>query len=91
MTISDDDNYLGFSCSLQLALSAGELRLTSADPSVQPFLDYRHLSDPFDLERMRKAIRLALRLTEHRGRTSYASERHPPMQTWPLMPRWMRG
>jgi choline dehydrogenase-like flavoprotein len=63
--ISDDDNYLGLSCSLQLALSAGELRLTSTDPSVQPFLDYRHLTDRFDTERMRKAIRLALRLSEH--------------------------
>src|SRR2546422_8610213 len=38
------------SCSLQLALSAGELRLTSTDPRVQPFLDYRHLTDPFDTE-----------------------------------------
>src|SRR5438128_1022157 len=65
VTISDDDNYLGLSCSLQLALSAGELHLTSADPSVQPSLDYRHLTDPFDTERMRKAIHLALRLTEH--------------------------
>lgn len=63
--INDDDNYLGFSCSLQLALSVGELRLTSPDPHVQPFLDYRHLSDPFDIERLRKAIRLAIRLTAH--------------------------
>ena len=57
--INDDDNYLGISCSLQLALGAGELRLTSADPHVQPFLDYHYLTDPFDRERMRKAIRLA--------------------------------
>ena len=63
--ISDDDNYLGFSCSLQLALGAGELRLTSADPHVQPFLDYRYLTHPFDRERLRKAIRLALQLTAH--------------------------
>jgi choline dehydrogenase len=61
--IGDNDNYLGFSCSLQLALSAGELRLTSPDPQVQPLLDYQSLSHPFDRERMRKAIRLALKLT----------------------------
>jgi choline dehydrogenase len=60
--IGDDDNYLGISCSLQLALGAGELRLTSADPQVPPFLDYRYLTDPFDRERMRKAIRLAVRM-----------------------------
>jgi choline dehydrogenase-like flavoprotein len=29
---------------------------------VQPLLDYRYLTDPFDLERMRKAMRLAVRL-----------------------------
>jgi choline dehydrogenase-like flavoprotein len=63
--ISDDDNYLGVSCSLQLALSAGELRLTSPDPHVQPWLDYRHLTDPFDTERLRQAIRLAIRLAAH--------------------------
>jgi choline dehydrogenase len=61
--IGDNDNYLGFSCSLQLALSAGELRLTSPDPQVQPQLDYRSLTHPFDRERMRKAIRLAVKLT----------------------------
>jgi choline dehydrogenase len=62
VVINDDDNYLGLSCSLQLALSAGELRLTSADPRVQPFLDYRYISDPFDAERLRKAVRLAVRM-----------------------------
>ena len=62
VVIADDDNYLGLSCSLQLALGAGELRLTSADPHVQPLLDYNYLTDPFDRERMRQAIRLAVRL-----------------------------
>jgi choline dehydrogenase len=64
VTINDDDNYVGIGCSLQLALSAGELRLVSSDPHVQPFLDYRYMTDPdgFDLERLRKAMRLAVRL-----------------------------
>jgi choline dehydrogenase-like flavoprotein len=60
--VNDDDNYVGMSCSLQLALGAGELRLTSPDPHVQPFLNYNYCTDPFDCERMRKAIRLAVRL-----------------------------
>jgi choline dehydrogenase len=60
--IGDDDNYLGLSCSLQLALSAGELRLASPDPHVHPILNYNSLSHPFDVERMRKAIRLILKL-----------------------------
>ena len=47
--------------------SAGELRLTSPDPHVQPLLDYSYLTDPFDRERMRKAIRLAVRLAAGSG------------------------
>jgi len=62
VAINDDDNYLGISCSLQLALGAGELRLTSPDPHVQPFLDYRYLTHPFDRERMRQAVRLAVHM-----------------------------
>jgi choline dehydrogenase len=64
VVIDDDANYLGISCSLQLALGAGELRLTSADPHVQPLLNYNYLTDPFDRERMRKAVRLAVRLAQ---------------------------
>jgi choline dehydrogenase len=79
--ISDDDNYLGFSCSLQLALSAGELRLTSPDPHVQPFLDYRHLTDPLDTERLRKAIRLAVRLTAHPAFQDILGDRVLPTDT----------
>ena len=76
--ITDDGNYIGISASLQLALSAGELRLTSADPNVQPFLDYRSLSDPFDLERMRKAIRLCARLGEHPAFRDLLTDRVSP-------------
>jgi choline dehydrogenase len=65
--IGDDDNYLGLSCSLQLALGAGELRLTAADPHVPPFLDYRYLTGPCDRERLRQAIRLAVRLAADRA------------------------
>ena len=48
----------GFSIAMQKALSVGELRLSSSDPNDQPKLDYRYLTDPFDLERMRGAVRL---------------------------------
>jgi len=81
VTINDDDNYLGISCSLQLALSAGELRLTSSDPYVQPFLDYRYLADPFDGERMRKAIHLAVRLAADPAFNDLLVERVTPTAT----------
>ena len=63
--INDDDNYLGIGAGLQLAVGSGELKLASSDPTVQPFLDYRYLTDPFDRERMRKGIRMAVELGEH--------------------------
>ena len=50
---------------LNLALGAGELRLTSTDPHVQPHLNYKYLRDPFDRERLRESVRLCLRLGEH--------------------------
>jgi choline dehydrogenase len=45
------------------AVGAGELTLTSADPHVQPALDYRYLADPWDRARLREAVGHALRLT----------------------------
>jgi choline dehydrogenase len=51
--------------SLYLAMSAGELTLQSADPHVQPRLEYRYLRDEFDRKRMRELVRTAVRLGEH--------------------------
>ena len=50
---------------LNLAESAGELRLASADPAVQPTLDYRYLESDFDRKRLRDAVRLCVRLGQH--------------------------
>ena len=49
---------------LNLALGAGELRLGSPDPHVQPVLDYNYLQEPFDRERLREAVRICLELAE---------------------------
>ncbi len=51
------------SVGIYLAAGKGELRLTSADPDVQPFLDYRFLQEPFDVQRMRDGVRLAVELS----------------------------
>jgi choline dehydrogenase len=63
----EDADPLGirFTVILEKALSAGEIRLASADPYVQPLLDYRLLSHPFDVERMRHAVRLAVQLAQN--------------------------
>ena len=62
--INDDLNYIGMSASLQLALGQGELTLQSADPHVQPHLNYNYYQEEEDLRRMREAIRLGVRVAE---------------------------
>ena len=54
-----------FVCVLGQAVGSGELKLTSADPHVQPHLDYRYLVDPWDRQRLREAVRICVRLVEH--------------------------
>jgi choline dehydrogenase len=49
---------------LELPVSVGELRLTCTDPSVQPALDYRLLTHPWDRERLRAAVRLCVQLLQ---------------------------
>jgi choline dehydrogenase-like flavoprotein len=47
---------------LEKALAAGQIRLAAADPYVPAVLEYRLLSHPVDLERMRQAVRLIVQL-----------------------------
>ena len=49
-------------CRLYLAKSAGQVRLTSTDPHVQPYLDFKFLEDPWDRERFREGVRIIMRL-----------------------------
>ena len=65
MRFNSEERLLIMSVGIYLALSAGELRIVSADPNVQPALDYNYLSNPYDIERLRQGVRLAQRLAEH--------------------------
>ena len=76
--INDDGNYIGISAGLYLAVGAGELTLTSPDPDVQPFLNYNYLTEPFDRERMRRAIRDAIQLGEYPAFKELLIERVSP-------------
>jgi choline dehydrogenase len=49
---------------LELPMSTGAIRLASADPSVQPHLEYRLLTHPRDRERLRAAVRLCVDLLQ---------------------------
>jgi len=64
--------------SLELQLSAGELRLTSSDPDEQPSLDYRYLQYDEDLRRMREAVRLCVSLGQHEKFTDIIESRIEP-------------
>jgi choline dehydrogenase len=47
---------------LELPISAGEVRLASNDPAVQPHLEYRLLTQAWDRERLRAAVRFCVEL-----------------------------
>jgi choline dehydrogenase len=58
----DHEPRIGVSALLMHAVSAGELRLASADPEVQPAIDLGFFREPDDLRRMRAMIALAMEL-----------------------------
>ena len=72
------DQGFRFSCALELPMSAGELRLSSADPNVQPQFNYHYLDDAFDRERLRGAIRLCVRLLEGESYKDMVASRTAP-------------
>ena len=47
---------------LELPMSTGEIRLASTDPTIQPHLEYRLLTHPWDRERLRSAVRFCVDL-----------------------------
>ena len=62
--IPDSESCAGISVGIQKAVTAGRLRLASGDPQAHPSLDYRYLTDAWDRERIRGAVRLAVELSE---------------------------
>lgn len=83
-----------FTCILELADGAGELRLAATDPTVQPKLDYRYLVEPRDRERLREAVRLCARLLEHETYRDIVEERLQPtdaeLASDEALDNWMR-
>jgi predicted dehydrogenase (TIGR03970 family) len=68
----------GIGIALENASTAGQLRLTSADPHLHPELDYRYLSDPWDCARMRAAVHLVIKLSQHPAYQPLVAERLTP-------------
>ena len=77
------DNPIGMHmyASLHLPVGSGEMRLTSPDMDIQPFLDYKYLEDPWDRQRMRECVRLCLRLGKDSSFQDIAQECIQPSET----------
>jgi choline dehydrogenase len=78
MRFNNEQRLLLMSVGIYLALSAGALRLASADPRVQPVLDYNYMAHPKDRERMRDGVRLCHRLTEYPDFAQIIASPHQP-------------
>jgi choline dehydrogenase-like flavoprotein len=66
---------------LLFPVGSGELRLTSRDPDIQPFLDYNYLADPIDRQRLRAGVRQALALAEQNGLKGIMGPRLNPTES----------
>ena len=58
---------IGMTAAIYLAESAGEMRLRSTDPRIQPYLDYNLLATEFDRDRMREAVHICLELAKNQA------------------------
>ena len=67
-------------CILDLAVGAGELRLTSADANIQPSLDYRYLREEFDRRRMRDMVHMCIKLGKHEEFKNILTQRITPTE-----------
>ena len=94
--VSGDTKPFGFYivAALYLAIGKGELKLASKDPHVQPVLDYNFLTEAFDRERLREAVRLTIQLTNDEAFKDIVAERLNPtdadLATDDALDAWMQ-
>jgi choline dehydrogenase len=83
-----------FTCIIELAVGAGELKLASTDPHDQPHLNFRYLEDAWDRERLREGVRLCLKLLEHQSYRDIIEECIAPtpqdLESDESLDRWLR-
>ena len=59
------EQLMGIGVALEDPSNSGELAITTTDPDTQPTIDYGHLATPWDLTRMRQAVRTTIKLSEY--------------------------
>ena len=72
------DRTARIACALELPEGSGWVRLASADPAVQPAINYRYLHHDNDMRRMRDAVRLAASLLESESYRNVMEHRIAP-------------
>ena len=93
--VSSDSRPIGFyvQALLYLADGSGTIGLVSADPLVQPFLDYNYLTEESDRRRLREAVRIAVGLSELGPLAELVEERIGPedadLASDAALDRWM--
>ena len=75
---SVDFDGIGMAVLLGLAQGAGELRLASGNPKIQPVLDYNYLQEFGDRERLRLGVRLSLELARYSELSRFVKHRLDP-------------
>ncbi|MBI3968925.1 MAG: mycofactocin system GMC family oxidoreductase MftG [Chloroflexi bacterium] len=63
---------------LEGAVGSGKLSLASADPRVQPNVNYRYLTDSWDRERLREGVRRGIELSQHPAFRGVITQRIAP-------------
>lgn len=61
-----DTSVIQMMIGLALEESSGQLKLASSSPYIHPILDYNYLTASADRERFRDAVRLSVRLSQHK-------------------------
>lgn len=81
--VAADDGQIGVGMivAIWLAAGQGQLRLRSADPHVQPLLDYNYLVEERDRRRMREGVRVCLRIAQDEEYSRILRERVDPLDS----------
>ncbi len=75
-----DEEGIRFTCMVELAQSAGELRLNPNDPHGQMFINYRNLEHPKVRERTREGVRIISDMVEHESFNVIVEELISPVE-----------
>lgn len=84
-----------FMSAVEMVRSRGRLTLQSADPKQPPFMHFNHLADPWDHERLRAGVRLALEIAAGSEMQPLIAGRYAPtdgdLATEAALDQWIRA